>query len=515
MKVYRECRNRLMTGMFVVMMAVAAVSCGNGGRVQELILLHTNDSHGSVMAIDSVGGLAERATFVRQVREAHGQVLLVDAGDINAGQPVSNMADAKPDILAYNYMGYDAVAAGNHEFDKPVDVLKTQMKMVEFPFLTSNIEQDGEPLGELYLIKEYGGVKVGLFGVTTVSTQNLSVGAAQLTFLNEAETARRMVKLLRGQKVDIIIALTHLGFTETTPDFLTSVKLAEQVDGIDIIVDGHSHSYIDKPLRVNNTWIVTASQGGRYFGEGKMEITGGRLSGFDWKPVKIKGFAPDTVLKAELFPYISEAEKDLQTEIGVSLAPFDVYENGVNVVRRKENALGGLVTDAMAWKAGELGIKADFALINSGGIRAGLPEGKIVKNDILTTLPFANVLEIVAMKGSDVRQLFDFIATIGEGVGSFPQLSKEVRVKIDRQAQKIVSLTIGGKEVDDEAVYYMATCDYIAAGKDGYENALKHITNKENTSLNISDVVMQYIRYKGRITPLTEGRIVFTALSGE
>lgn len=505
---YSMFRDRIVSGVVLAVLAVAGVSCGNG-RVQELILLHTNDSHGSVIAVDSVGGLAERATFIRQVREANEQVLLVDAGDINAGQPVSNMADAKTDILAYNYMGYDAAAAGNHEFDKPLDILKAQMKMAHFPFITSNIQENGKTLGELYLIKEYDGVKVGLFGVTTVNTQKLSVGAAQLTFLNEVETARQMVDLLRKQGCGIIIALAHLGFTETTPDFLTSQKLAAQVNGIDIIVDGHSHSYINEPLRINNTWIVTASQGGRYVGEGKMEITGGKLSGFDWKPIEIKGFAQDSLLAAELKPYIDAAERDLETEIGTATAPFPIYENDVNMARRKENALGNLITDAMAWKAAELGIKTDFALINSGGIRAGLPGGKVVKNDIMTVLPFANVLEIITMKGSDVLQLFDFIATIGEGVGAFPQLSEEVRVKIDRKAQKIVSLTIGGKEIDPASVYRVATCDYIAAGRDGYENGFRHITNKENMSLNISDVVMQYIQEQSSVSPVIEGRITF------
>ena len=144
----------------VVVIAVLGLYIYQNNREYQIILLNTNDSHGSILPVDSVGGMAERATFIRMVREKNPYVLLVDAGDINTGQAISNRADAKPDILAYNYMGYDAVTVGNHEFDKPLNVLLKQMQWAEFPFVTSNIQRNGTPLGVEYLIKEIGGVKI-------------------------------------------------------------------------------------------------------------------------------------------------------------------------------------------------------------------------------------------------------------------------------------------------------------------------------------------------------------------
>ena len=288
----------------VVVIAVLGLYIYQNNREYQIILLNTNDSHGSILPVDSVGGMAERATFIRMVREKNPYVLLVDAGDINTGQAISNRADAKPDILAYNYMGYDAVTVGNHEFDKPLNVLLKQMQWAEFPFVTSNIQRNGTPLGVEYLIKEIGGVKIGIFGLTTKNTENVSIHAGEVTFENEVMAARKVVKLLKKQQVNLIIGLVHLGFTESAPGFITSYRLAQEVDGIDILVDGHSHSFIERPEHIHKTTIVTANQSGRYVGEGIIRMKKGRFVGFYWKPVLIKGFQPDSVLSLQLRPYV-------------------------------------------------------------------------------------------------------------------------------------------------------------------------------------------------------------------
>lgn len=502
-------RRRVVAGGIGMIIVLALLACAGRAESYELVLLHTNDSHGSVLPVDSVGGLAERATFIRQVREQSPCVLLVDAGDINAGQPVSNMANARPDILAYNYMGYDAVTVGNHEFDKPVSVLLKQMKEADFPFVISNIEIDERPLGREFLLKEIGGIKVGLFGLTTKYTEHLSVYAREVVFKDEAEAARRMVKVLKEKRADVIIALVHLGFTEMTPEFITSRKLAGLVDGIDILVDGHSHSYLDKPERVNNTWIVTANQSGRYVGEGKLVVKDGHLAGFDWKPVHIKGFAADTALRRILKPFLDSSYQDLKVVAGVATDEFFLFSKGRNVARFTESALGGLIADALKWKVnGDLKLRADFGLINSGGIRAGLPAGEVTKGDVLTTLPFSNELEVVALKGNDVRRMFDYLATVTPGNGAFAQISEDVRIVYDRKAQKVISLAIGGNPVADTATYYMATCDYVASGREGYGSVFAATTRHVKTSLLISDVLIDYIKMKGQISPVTDDRIL-------
>lgn len=507
MKYLNVWQRQLAGVIFAVLIIFSLGSCVE--KTHELILLHTNDSHGSILPVDGLGGMAERAAYIEMIRKENPAVLLVDAGDINTGQAISNMYSARPDIEAYNYMGYDAITVGNHEFDKPVDTLLLQMRLAQFPFIISNVEKDGNVLGKEYLIKEINGVKVGIFGLVTKNTANVSIYAKDLAFTDEVQTARKMVKLLRDQKADVVIGLVHLGFTESTPDFITSYKLAEQVGGIDILVDGHSHSYIEKPERVNNTWIVTANQSGRYVGMGNMKVKGGHLMDFDWKPVQIKGIRPDSILVKKLAPYVEGADKDLSTVLGEATAEFNLYEDGINMVRYKEMALGDLIADALVWKANGLKLKADFGLTNSGGIRESLPAGKVTKGSILAILPFANELEIMTMKGSSVLQLFDFLAGMELGNGAFAQVSKEVQVVYDHKAKKLVSLKIGGQPVAEDKVYYMATCDYVAAGKDGYDQGLGEIINREKTSRLLSDVVMEYIQGQKIITPRTDGRIRF------
>lgn len=491
---------------FALALLAGVHACKNNAGEREIILLHTNDSHGSILPVDGMGGMAERATFIKMVRKNNPYVLLVDAGDINTGQAVSNMFDARPDIEAYNFMGYDAVTAGNHEFDKPLEVLKKQMQWAEFPFVISNVTFENQLIGKENLIKELNGVKIGLFGLTTKNTSNVSVCAKDLVFSDELETARREVRALKKSGAEVIIGLVHLGFSETTPDFITSYKLAEQVEGIDILVDGHSHSFIQEPVRINHTWIVTANQSGNFVGKGSMKVKQGKMTGFVWQPVPMKGIAPDSVLLRRLNVYLEVAKKDLETIVGKAEQNFVLFEGERNIARYEESALGNLVADALKWKAEQLHLHVNFGLTNSGGIRAGLSAGTITKGEVMSVLPFSNVLEIVEMKGEQVCRLFDFIATVPPGNGAFAQVSKEVRVEYDREAGRVKGLSIEGKPVEKSRIYRMATCDYVAAGKDGYSAGLKE-NNRENTSRLLSDVVMEYIAYRETITPGTDGRI--------
>ncbi|MCI5706763.1 MAG: 5'-nucleotidase C-terminal domain-containing protein [Odoribacter sp.] len=479
-------------------------------REQTIVLLHTNDSHGSILPVSGVGGMAERATVIDSLRKLYSnKILLLDAGDFNTGQAVSNMFCARPDILAYNYMKYDAVTLGNHEFDQPVDTLLQQMHLANFPFVISNVFYRGEPLGAETLVKEVNGVRVGLFGILTKATAQISVNVQDVTFVDEVEAARKAVKILQQQGVDLVIGIVHLGFTESTPEYITSQKLAAAVEGIDILVDGHSHSYIEKPLRVNETWIVTANQSGRFIGEGKVKVRSGDIISFDWKPLPVSNVHPHETLQAVLQPYVDVANKDLQTIIGEATDTFVLFHDKENLGRYGEVALGNLITDALKWKAEQLQLHVDFALTNSGGIREELHKGKVTKGDILSILPFGNELEVVSLKGDDVIKLFDFLATVELGRGTFPQVSKEVRVVFNRESKTVTSLTIGGKPIDRNRIYHMATCDYVAAGKDGYSAGLSNVVDQQKTSVLMAETLMEYIKQQGQVSPKTEGRIKF------
>jgi 5'-nucleotidase/UDP-sugar diphosphatase len=474
-----------------------------------LILLHTNDHHGTVLPNGGRGGLAETAAYVKAVKTFNPNVLLLDAGDINTGSALSNMFNAEPDILAYNMMGYDAVVFGNHEFDGNQEKLNRQIQLATFPFVSSNIKtQNGEFLGgNRYIVKKYGDIKVGVFGITTLRTKTIASPDESLVFINEIDAARDVVGILRNvEKADIVIGLTHIGDIKEMPDHITSTELANAVPGIDIIIDGHSHSFMDKPLKAGNTWIVSANEQGKYVGQGKLNIVKGKLAGFLWEPVPIP-IGPDLAVTELLKPYLEKASASLKEVIGEAANTF-VFGN--RLTRYQETAVGNIVTDANAWYFRTIsGLDVDFVMHNGGNIRAELPKGPVTREMILTILPFDNYLYIVSMRGSEIIELFNFIATIPQGNGGFPQFSGDVRLTIDKTSGNgtVKELTIGGKPVDANRTYRLCTNDYILGGGDGYE-VMKKASDPFNTSLLLSYVVTEYIKaQKQPVQPVTDGRL--------
>jgi 5'-nucleotidase/UDP-sugar diphosphatase len=502
-----------------VLALLPVVTCATAPRdatVRTLVLLHTNDHHGAVLPIGGKGGLAERAAFVESVRADYPDVLFVDAGDINTGPALSNMFDAEPDFTAYNLMKYDAATFGNHEFDKPYEVLKKQLALAEFPFVSANIKDGAKFLGEgQYLIKQYDGYTVGIFGITTLRTKVTASPDKSLTFIPEIEAAQDAVAALQKKKVDIIIGLTHIGDVQEYADHVTSPMLAEAVPGIDIIIDGHSHSFFEAPKRVGGTWIVTANEWGKYVGKGIITVEAGRMTGFDWTPVPIDGtlgLDPGVAVAAMLEPYVAKANASLKEVVGQAAETF-VFGN--RLTRYGETAIGNMIADANIWYFEHVyNQKVDFALMNGGGIRAELPAGPVTQERVLTVLPFENYLMIASLKGSDVLALFDFIATVPQGAGGFPQFSKEVRYTLDLSggSGKITGLTIGGAPVDPEKTYRFCTNDFMLRGGDGYE-ALTKSDDPFNTSLLLSYVVGEYIKAEGTVSPVTDGRM--TVIGGE
>jgi len=504
----------LISGGLSVSAAAIRDEIKTSGKQGELILLHTNDHHGAVLPVNGQGGLAEMAAYIRSVRAANPQVLLLDAGDINTGSALSNMFYAEPDLLAYNAMEYDAVVFGNHEFDSTLDRLEQQMAMAAFPFVCANIQTaDGEFLGgNRYIVKQYDTFSVGIFGITTLRTLSIANPDKILHFINEIEAARETVAILKNKEnVDIIIALTHMGDKKEAPDHITSPKLAAAVPEIDIIVDGHSHTYMETPITVSSTYIVSANEWGKYVGHGKLTVRGGRLAAFIWEPVAIVTVA-DSEVAGIVEPYIKKADESLKEMIGRAAADFPV---GNRLPRYHETAIGNLVTDANYWFFTTVhNQQIDFAFQNGGNIRAGLSAGEISREQVLTVLPFENYLYIVSLTGSEIIELFDFMARIPQGNGGFPQFSKEVRYTIDKRSDGgiVTELSIGGSPVVPDKVYRFCTNDYLLGGGDGYA-ILEKSVDRYNTSQLLSNVVIEYIKASAApLQPLVDGRL--TVLGG-
>ena len=485
-----------------------------------LVVLHTNDHHGAVLSKDGKNGLAERATYVKQQREesknAGKDFLLLDAGDVNIGSAISNMTAAEVDIMAYNAIGYDAVTFGNHEFDGTYEKILKQIKISKFPWLSANIKTANGYLGKPYITKKFAGYKVGIFGLTTLRTLITSSPDKSLTFTDEIETAKEMVATLRNkEKCDIVILVGHLGDVEESPTHKTSLKIADAVDSIDFIIDGHSHSYFAEPKIVNNTQIVSSEKWGHYVGTAEFTIKDGKIENFAWHPEEIttKKFAPDAEIASILQPYVDKANASIKDVVLKITAPF---EFGARLTRFQEMPSGDFLADAMVWYLEKTGIKVDGAITNGGGIRTAIPAGDVTKEAIMTMLPFENYVYAVTLKGSDVKDLFNFIGSIKQGAGAFAQVSKSIKYTITYDADgngTISDVTINGEPIDENKTYRFACSDYTAKGGDGYEPFTRSI-DTYNSSMILSDVFIEYAKtFTAAVTPKTDGRI--TIINGK
>lgn len=499
-------------------------------QVHHLVILHTNDSHGHPLkffhgSAPDVGGLPARATLVREIRRTNENVLLLDAGDLNTGRAESNLYKARPDIEGYNAIGYDAMVLGNHEFDNPTDVLKAQMAMARFPFLSANIKtKGGQNLAQPYVFKEFPGFRVAILGLTTRESQVLAnpEHIKNLIFEDEVEIARALVPRLK-QEADVVIALTHCGIYESSER--GSRRLASEVRGIDIIVDGHTHTRLDYPILVEHpssdhrTLIVQAWKWGLIVGRLDLWVKNREVVDFRYEiiPVNLKtvekkedgtrayhfigeSIAEDQALLGLLQPYADQIESLLSDVIGYAEVPFLNHD-----ARQAETALGNLIADSMQWHTENQAV--DFAIQNGGGIRDHIPKGPITKKTIYEVLPFDNSVVLLSMKGSDLQRLFDFIAAIPSGDGAFPQVSQGVTFIINRSARRCENVLIRGKPIDIHRIYRIATNSYLANGGDGYQVFLNAVEKYDSATFQ-QPILIEYIKaLGGRIKPKTEGRI--------
>jgi len=479
-------RSSVLTTILAALIYLHGLAAVCAASPQLLTILHTNDHHGRFWQnADGEYGIAARKTLAdnvrAEVRSRGGALLLLDAGDVNTGVPESDMLDAEPDIRGMNAMGYDAMAVGNHEFDNPLDVLRRQQSLMSFPLLSANIyDREGKRLFSPCHRFVLNGLRVAVFGLTTETTAVIGnprhIGG--LTFRPAVEEAGQLVPKLRAQ-ADVVIALAHLGYAADGRS--GSVALAEAVPGIDLIVDGHSHTALTSPVVVNGTVIVQAGEYGKYLGRVDLEYEDGqvRLAGGRLMPVNLTGQVVEDGKKKRL-PPAEPVAQDL--EMTALLAPFQ--ERGTQALHRligridaalpgeretmrsAETALGNLACRALLEKVG-----ADVAVMNSGGIRAGLPAGDIAYRDVLTVKPFGNTICTVAMTGAELAAYLQAAASMPPGTGSFAQFAG---VGFLLRQGVIGDITVNGKTLDPARNYTVAMESYIASGGDGYPKVTDH-----------------------------------------
>jgi len=222
-----------------------------------LVILHTNDTHSRIDPFpmdggpyQGLGGVARRATLIERIRDRHPNVLLLDSGDIFQGTPYFNFFKGAIEFDAMSAMGYDVVTIGNHDFDNGVDGLVEMMPRATFDFVSANYEVVGSPLEarvQPWVVREVGGIRIGIFGLGIAFDGLVLEGLHQgVRYSDPLEAARRCVLALRAVGCSLVVCLSHLGY-RYGGDRPSDTLLAQRVEGIDLILGGHSHTFMDEP----------------------------------------------------------------------------------------------------------------------------------------------------------------------------------------------------------------------------------------------------------------------------
>jgi 5'-nucleotidase/UDP-sugar diphosphatase len=517
----------LSMGLIFALSGCALMSSGpSRDTTYKLTVMHTNDHHGRFWQnSDGEYGMAARKTVVDQIRREvaaeGGFSLLLDGGDVNTGVPESDLQDAVPDFQGMNLLGYQAMAVGNHEFDKPLAVLKMQRDLAKFPMLSANIYENGQRMFEPYQVFNLGGLRVGVMGLTTEDTVRMAHpdNVGKLEFRSVISEASKVVPELR-KNADVVIAATHMGHYENGRHGTQApgdVEMARAVSGIDLVVGGHTQnpacmkaenlldrSYVPgtacQPDRQNGSWIVQAHEWGKYVGRADFEYRNGEfklvkyalipinlkksVTGTDGKPTKVT-YADQIAEDKDMLALLTPFQQFGQSKLGVQIGSSDAKLEGDRaVVRSQPTNLGVLIGRAMMERT-----RADLAIVNSGGIRESISAGAITYKDVLKVHPFGNTVCTVDLTGAELQDYLTVAAKMSPGSGAFPQFAGVTFDTIAGSARKI---RVNGLELDIGKIYKLAINNFQASGGDGYPKLASH-PGFINTGFVDADVLRAFI----------------------
>jgi len=493
----------------------------------KLTILHTNDFHARFEPISKYdsgcsaednaegkcfGGSARLMTAISEARSRSANTLLVDGGDQFQGTLFYTYYKGKLAAEMMNKMGYDGMTVGNHEFDDGPEVLRGFMDAVNFPVVMSNADVSGEAMlaGKLQksVIIEKAGEKLGLIGLTPQDTDELASPGPNITFTDPVGAVQQEVDRLTEAGVNKIIVLSHSGYQ-------VDQRVAAGTNGVDVIVGGHSNTYLSNssdraegpyPTMVNGVAIVSAYAYGKFLGE--LNVTfddAGVVTAAKGEPLIMDGSVnEDAATKAR----IGEAAKPLDEIRNMVVASAAAaIEGDRKLCRAMECPMGNLVADAMLDRVKDQGIVV--AIQNGGGVRASIDAGEVTMGEVLTVLPFQNTLSTFQVTGATlVAALENGVSQVEEGAGRFPQVAG-LTFAFDAGADpgsRISGVMVGGNPIDENAVYGVVSNNYVRGGGDGYK-MFRDAMNAYDYGPDLADVVAEYLAAAGPYKPYTDGRI--------
>ena len=517
---------------------IAALLLVAGARAETLTILHTNDLHSRVEPINRYdsncsakdgaagkcfGGYARLATAIRAVRAEAPDALLVDGGDQFQGSLFYTRYKGKVAAEMMNTLGYDAMTVGNHEFDDGPEVLRGFMDAVRFPVLMSNADVTSEPaLADVMMpstVIRRGGYRYGLIGLTPLDTPEISSPGKKIRFIDPAGAVRREIERFAGQGIDRIIVLSHSGYG-------VDRRIAATVGGIDVIVGGHTNTFLsntsDRASGPYPTWvtgpdggrtaIVQAYAYGKYLGRLDVHFDDqGAITEATGEPLLMDNTVPeDDALKARIAALAAPLVELRSRVVAEAAAPVD---GSPEHCRTRECEMGNLVADALLARMRPSG--AEIAITNGGGLRASIDQGPITMGEVLTVLPFQNLLARFTLTGADiVATLESGVSQVEEGRGRFPQVaglrySYTLSVGPEEGRVRDVEVMRDGQwaPIDPGRTYGVVSNNFLRGGGDGYKVFAKNARDAYDFGPDMADVVAEYLAAHSPYTPVLEGRV--------
>ncbi len=454
-----------------------------------LVILHTNDVHGSVEASDSCLGMEAVSQLRKEYEEQGYDVLLVDAGDMLQGNSYASFSKGKSLVAIMNAVGYDAMALGNHDFDYGADVLEERIAEMDFPALAANITVDatGEPFTEGNTVCTLSdGMKVGVFGLDTPTTTTTSApkNTAGLSFASGNDlyaAAQAQIDELKEQGCSLIVCVAHLGEENVIED-INAEEVVKNTRGISVLIGGHDHQVENRNVQDLDGKDVLIAETGSYLKNiGILTYEDGVFKEDLAEAGTYKGSDPEV---ARLVAGFSEEVKESLSK-KVAVTDWELSGDGYD----QETNLGDLAADAIFWQASQACAAApDAAILNGGGIRKSIKAGDILQRDIQDVFPFNNQICTIQVTGAELLEALEAATQLSPTPkGSFPQVS-QIRYTLDMTVpyqngalypgssyyapaapgSRITITEVGGKAFDPDAVYTIATIEFIATGGDSY-----------------------------------------------
>jgi len=475
-----------------------------GECTTRITLLQVNDVY-QFAPVDrgTRGGIARVMTLKKEIQKESPHTLFLLAGDTISPSVESITYKGAQMIDSWNAAGLDYATFGNHEFDFGPDVLLERMKESRFGWLAANVidNKTRKPFGgaQPFVIREFAGVKIGIFGLVLPETKSTSKPGDAVEFLNPCEIAKKTVADIHARGAKVVVALTHLSMKED--------KEVARCADVDVIIGGHEHTLLESAAGGAPIFKMTADA--RELGRIDLNIskTSGKLESIDWKIIPVTSETEEDEQFAAIYRKYEGLLKELSELVGQTSVPLDARSAES---RTAETNVGNLVAEAF-----RTATSADVALINGGSIRADtiISAGPLTKRDLLSILPFKNKVVKLELSGATLRKALEHgvsrSAEDGEP-GRFPQVAG-LRFTFDAAkppGSRVMSVTVNGKPLDENEKYTLATVDYLSGGGDGYEllKTARVVISAEQGQSDF-DILQRTVAATSAIAPKIDGRI--------